>query len=305
MNQLVTMDRATGEVVEQTTSLEIFNVPSTAEEMVFAANASQCAAFGHHWRTAAMVYAWTYETKGGRPSKTSTKVERFSLVEFSKLGIRGLTHQVTVAKYREAMQRAIGEQLCATPKIGESIALPAVDFYSDKKSLAANYSSESNEWYTPEEYLVSVRAVLGQIDLDPASCKKANQTVGAKTIFTEEEDGLDREWFGRVFMNPPYGTTEDRESRAGVFCRKAISEYEAGRVSECIILVNSVHSQIWQRPLYRFPVCFVHHRIEFVNQHGDTNPNPTFGNIFVYLGGNPARFAEEFSIHGYCMEPIL
>ncbi len=33
---------------------------------------------------------------------------------------------------------------------------------------AANYSSDSVEWYPPPEYVVTVCAVLGNIDLDPA-----------------------------------------------------------------------------------------------------------------------------------------
>jgi ParB family chromosome partitioning protein len=169
--------------------------------------------------------------------------------------------------------------------------------------LPANYSSDTNEWYTPEPYIDSVRAVLGCIDLDPASCEKANETVQAAEYFTETDDGLSRDWHGRVFLNPPYGTA-DGGSRAGLFCRKAIAEYEAGRVSEAIILVNSVHSQTWQKPLYAFPVCLVNHRIEFVDAQGRVNPNPTFANVFVYLGQHVRRFAEEFKQHGYCMEPL-
>jgi hypothetical protein len=170
--------------------------------------------------------------------------------------------------------------------------------------IAGNMMSETNEWYTPSTYLDSVRAVFGgTIDLDPASCETANRTVGALAFFTQADKSERLEWYGRVFLNPPYGI-EDGESRAGIFCRKAIAEYEAGRVSECIILVNSVHSQKWQRPLYAFPVCFVDHRIEFVDESGVSNPNPTFGNIFVYLGPNKERFADEFRQHGYCMEPI-
>lgn len=87
-------------------------------------NASQCAAFGHHWRTAAMVYAWTRPGKGG--PRTGPFSGQFSLREFAELGIRGLSKHDTVAKYREAMARAILEGLCTIPKIGESIARPSV-----------------------------------------------------------------------------------------------------------------------------------------------------------------------------------
>jgi hypothetical protein len=308
VTQLVTVDAATGEVAEfRPREIVVYSqirVPETIDETRDVLNHAGAVAFACNWGTAAFVYAWTYEGEPGRPSKNGGKSSQFTLRQFAALGIRGLSDRATVAKYRAAWQGAIDAGLAKETKPGELVDLPEIDFSSTTK-LPANYSSESNEWYTPEEYIDSVREVLGCIDLDPASCEFANRTVEAARIFTETDDGLSREWLGRVFLNPPYGTTDDRESRAGAFCRKAIAEYQAGRVTEAIILVNSVHSQNWQRPLYSFPVCFVDHRIEFVDQNGTANPNPTFGNIFVYLGPNVRRFAEEFRRHGYCMEPML
>ena len=137
--------------------------------------------------------------------------------------------------------------------------------------------------------------------LDPASNEVANETIGAAEIF--QRDGLQQPWHGRVFLNPPYGT-EAGESRAGKFCNKAIAEYQAGRVSEAIILVNSSHSQNWQRPLYDFAVCLVDHRIKFLSPDGKENPNPTFQNIFIYCGPNKKAFAAAFGIFGYVMEKI-
>ena len=171
---------------------------------------------------------------------------------------------------------------------------------------AANYMSESIEWYTPARYLEATREVLGSIDLDPASSSEANAVVGATVFFTEEDDGLAQSWHGRVFVNPPYGKTEAGESVASLFCNKAIAEYEKGNIEACVILVNSSHSQNWQAPLYNRPVCFVDHRIKFTSADGNQNKNPTFQNVFVFLGDDQfkRRFAETFHKIGYVMEPI-
>lgn len=56
----------------------------------------------------------------------------------------------------------------------------------------------TNEWYTPK-YITDT---LGHFDLDPCA---APTTHIADTNYTAIDDGLSKEWFGRVFMNPPYG----------------------------------------------------------------------------------------------------
>lgn len=169
---------------------------------------------------------------------------------------------------------------------------------------AANFMSESVEWYTPAKYLEGVRELLGEIDLDPASNDTANRIVRAKRYFSANDDGLALDWFGRVFVNPPYGKSEEHGSLAGAFCNKAMAEYESGNVQACVILVNSLHSQNWQAALYEYAVCFVDHRIQFISGDGEENKNPTFQNILVYLGPERTRFAQVFSRFGYCMAKI-
>lgn len=61
---------------------------------------------------------------------------------------------------------------------------------------------QSTEWYTPS----SIYDMLGiKFDLDPCSPgKKVVSWSTCKKHFTSRQNGLEREWFGTVFMNPPY-----------------------------------------------------------------------------------------------------
>ena len=68
------------------------------------------------------------------------------------------------------------------------------------------YSSEHDDWNTPECVLKRVRRVA-DIGLDP--CSNAQSIVRARTEYRLErgEDGLRLPWngYGLVFVNPPYG----------------------------------------------------------------------------------------------------
>ena len=56
------------------------------------------------------------------------------------------------------------------------------------------------EWYTPREVLALVRAVLGEIEVDPASCAEAQVNIQAQTFYTLDDDGLRQPWPGRIFL---------------------------------------------------------------------------------------------------------
>lgn len=156
--------------------------------------------------------------------------------------------------------------------------------------------SQTNEWYTPARYIEAVRAVMGQIDIDPASCEIANKVVRASVFYDTSRNGLLYEWPGKVFLNPPYGKSKNR-SNQDIWSAYLLQQYQVGVTTEAVLLVNAATDRRWFQRLWAYPVCFTNHRIKFYNPSG-TPKQPTNGNAFVYLGKQTARFMEVFSQFG-------
>lgn len=163
------------------------------------------------------------------------------------------------------------------------------------------HMSESNEHYTPTEIVEASRAVLGDIDLDPASSVLANATVRARAFWTAEQNGYVTSWAGRVFLNPPGGRSDNLERPVMSKCRetgacglpvghahegvessqkkwwfKLQREWLSGRVDAAIFVCFSIELfQVTQcdtpagadLPL-DFPVCFPKKRIAYVAAKG-------------------------------------
>lgn len=78
-----------------------------------------------------------------------------------------------------------------------------------------HFSSASDEWATPSDFHRRLVAEFGDFDLDPCCLPSSAK---APRFYTPEDDGLSQRWWGRVFLNPPYGrmigqwTAKSRES---------------------------------------------------------------------------------------------
>ncbi len=152
--------------------------------------------------------------------------------------------------------------------------------------------NDSVEWYTPKKYIESARKVMGHIDLDPASCKKANNVVNADIYYTKETDGLSKEWISKtVWLNPPYGKICCK------FVNKLIDEYKNRTVNSAILLVNANATDVsWFQPLFDYVLCFTNHRLNFDSVNNASGS--THGSCFVYFGQKDKKFADEFSQYG-------
>ena len=156
--------------------------------------------------------------------------------------------------------------------------------------VEALHSSESAEWYTPSDVAELGRATMGGIDLDPASCAAANEIIRALAYYTVEDDGIAQPWYGRVWLNPPYGRDDAHVSNQGIWSRRLIEEYTSGRVEQAMLLINAVPDRRWFHPLWRFPISFAYRRIRFVPPGGAKKQSPTHPSALVYFGPHVERF---------------
>lgn len=158
-----------------------------------------------------------------------------------------------------------------------------------------NHSNNRNdEWYTPPEYIESARTVMGGIDLDPASNPVANEHILAGNFYSIENSAFENEWSGKVWMNPPYSRIIKD------FISKLVEEYEAGNVTEAIVVTNNGTDTRWFQQLTSVAssICLHRGRIGFLNSEGVRIDNNNKGQVFTYLGNNPERFANEFQKYG-------
>jgi phage N-6-adenine-methyltransferase len=153
----------------------------------------------------------------------------------------------------------------------------------------------NNEWFTPDEHIALARAVLGTIDLDPASHATAQERIHAAEFFSQEQNGLAQEWRGRVWLNPPYSQPEIEQ-----FVDKLISEITARRVTEAIMLTNNSTDTSWFQKAARSAssICFTRGRVRFVSPESGVRGMPAQGQAFFYFGPNKELFGSVFSAKG-------
>lgn len=216
-----------------------------------------------------------------RTVNTAKKVERQGAPEL----VQAVEHgEVSVSAAAEIAELPQEEQTEVIAR-GEKEILQRAKEIKQQKKFSTLMSSETPEHYTPEIIINTVRELFGQIDTDPCSNSKQSPNIPAITHFTKEDDGLNQQWIGRVYMNPPYG----KEIAAWV--EKLVSEIQSGNCTEAIALVPARTDTKWFSQLRNGLCCFVRGRLTFI---GNDDPAP-FPSAVIYLGENNDKFISSFS----------
>jgi phage N-6-adenine-methyltransferase len=130
-----------------------------------------------------------------------------------------------------------------------------------------HFSSDTDEWPTPQDFFDEVGRELGPFDLDP--CCTPTSAKEPK-FFTKEDDGLTQRWEGKVWMNPPYGRTIKQ------WMKKAYESSLCGAFVVCLI-PSRTDTAWWHDYAMKGEVRFIRGRLKF----GNATENAPFPSALV------------------------
>jgi hypothetical protein len=147
----------------------------------------------------------------------------------------------------------------------------------------------SNEWLTPLEIIRG----LGEFDLDPSSPINRPWDT-AKHHFTIKDDGLSQDWFGRVWMNPPYGNLTKS------FIKK-LKEHGNG----IALIFARTDNKMFHEHIFGCAdsIFFFGYRLNFYDVRGE-KPSNNGGapSVLVAYGNNNTKAIEKSGLKGYLVK---
>ena len=143
----------------------------------------------------------------------------------------------------------------------------------------------TDEWYTPKEVISS----LGDFDLDP--CAPINPLwPTAKVMYNKNDDGLNHDWTGRVFLNPPYSRPLIER-----FLRK-MAEHGNG----IALLFNRCDNVMFHDIIFPTATAmkFLRKRIRFYRPDGSRGASPGCGSVLIAWGEDNAKAIRDCNLDG-------
>lgn len=148
--------------------------------------------------------------------------------------------------------------------------------------------STKDEWITP---LNLVKAVGGETGFDLDPCSPINRPYDtARKHFTILDDGLSKEWYGRVWLNPPYGD----ECKMWL---KKLSEHGNG----IALVFGRTETQYFFNYVWynASAILFVKRRIKFLHVDGTVGKNGSNApSVFIAYGKENAEILKNSEIEG-------
>lgn len=140
-------------------------------------------------------------------------------------------------------------------------------------------------WLTPPYILEA----LGEFDLDPCASQDRPWDT-AKHHYTEADNGLEQEWFGRVWCNPPYGP------KMGPFLER-LSEHDGGGIALVFARTETraFFDFIWDKAT---AILFLKGRLSFYRPDGTPGGTAGSPSVLIAYGEKEAEILKNCNLNG-------
>jgi phage N-6-adenine-methyltransferase len=152
----------------------------------------------------------------------------------------------------------------------------STDFYGDHDA--------GPEWGTPEWVVEPLEDSVGGFDLDPAAGAEPRPYADERWTGLPGVDGLSRHWYGRVWLNPPYGRVHNPR-----WAEKVTTEIGAAYPDSVTALVPASTSTDWWQDHYATAdaITFIDTRLSFV---GSGDESASFASCICSFGEFPDAY---------------
>ncbi len=148
---------------------------------------------------------------------------------------------------------------------------PRSDVLNKVNEMSVHFSSETDNWSTPQEFFNKVNDIHGPFTLDV--CADA-LNAKCERFFTKEDNGLEQKWEGVCWMNPPYG----REIIN--WMEKAYLSWRDGATVVCLVPART-DTNWWHYYAMKGDVVFIKGRLKF---GGSKNSAPFPSALVIFKG---------------------
>ena len=168
---------------------------------------------------------------------------------------------VSASKFEQAV--------AAAKEVAGEVTTAAMLRAASGNGMAVHYSSETDEWETPEAlFTVLDREFAFTLDV----CASASNAK-CERFFDKKDNGLAQPWAGSCWMNPPYG------DEIPAWIEKAHASGMAGATVVCLVPARTDTAWWWQHCIYG-EVRFLRGRLRF----GGAPSGAPFPNAVVVFG---------------------
>lgn len=147
--------------------------------------------------------------------------------------------------------------------------------------------NRTDEWYTPKNIIDA----LGPFDLDPCAPVTGTRPYDfARFHYDKNIDGLSKEWFGRVWCNPPYSQPSLR-----LFIEKM-----AQHANGIALIFNRMDNSLWHDVIFPTAdaILIIRGRIKFLKEGVKGNHQAGCGSVLIAWGKVNAECLRTCNIPG-------